>query len=184
MKRRQEAGDRTQEVGDKTKYHDALGTRTATVAPRWASWASSKLSTKGCFSRAPCTMARWTPLPRPWMRRTSVNPASWAAFTYSATTEGMSLGWNAWRSNEDSMGTRWATSSGYARTLCSVSCLRSPRKSPGRPSSGQSADTPGTVRRATASALRRRRAPEAPRRPQGARLCSRRTVSQQGTRRA
>jgi hypothetical protein len=181
MKRRQETGHR-KEV-DRSNQ-DARGTRTATVAPRWASWASSKLSTKGCFSRAACTMPRWTPFPRPWIRRTAVNPASWAAFTYSATTEGMSLGWNAWRSSEDSMGTRWATSSGYARTLPPVSCLLRPRKSPGRPSSGQSADTPGTVRRARASALRRRRAPEAPRRRQRARRCSRRTASRRGTPRA
>src|SRR5437763_16816003 len=51
-------------------------------------------------------MPRWTPRPRPWIRRTSRRPASAAASTYSATTDGMSFGANACRSSSASRGIR------------------------------------------------------------------------------
>src|SRR5262245_15439772 len=45
------------------------------------------------------------------MTRTSRRPASWAAVTYSSTTDRMSRGWKVWRSSSCSIGTRCSLSS-------------------------------------------------------------------------
>ena len=62
------------------------------VAPRCASASSQNSATSGCFSSAAWTMPRWTPRPRPWTRRSSRRPASWAGADESSTTDGMSRG--------------------------------------------------------------------------------------------
>lgn len=80
------------------------GFRIAIVAPRCDAGSSENCNTSGWRSSACCTMARWTPMPRPWMSRTSRNPAVCAAVTYSSTTDGMSRGANEWRSSVPSMG--------------------------------------------------------------------------------
>ena len=56
-------------------------------------------------------MARWVPVPRPWMSLTSRKPLAAASFKYSSTTERTSLGENEWRSSESSMGRRIASGS-------------------------------------------------------------------------
>src|SRR5688572_3788906 len=51
-------------------------------------------------------MPRCTPLPRPWISRTSRRPVSCAALMYSSTTDGISPGAKVWRSMCASIGTR------------------------------------------------------------------------------
>ena len=63
------------------------------------------------LARSDCTIARCTPMPRPWISRTSVKPRAWAAFRYSSTTEGMSRGAKACRSRASSIGMRTGSSS-------------------------------------------------------------------------
>src|SRR5262249_34062635 len=75
------------------------------VAPRCASVSSQNWTTSGWRSRRACTMPRWMPRPRPWIRRTSDRPASCAARRYSSTTEGMSAGAKACRASSLVMGT-------------------------------------------------------------------------------
>src|SRR6185295_11766393 len=67
----------------------------------------------GCVARNAWTFARCTPMPRPWISRTSVKPRAWAALRYSSTTERMSSGRNEWRSSASSIGS-WTGSGASA----------------------------------------------------------------------
>ena len=62
--------------------------RTTSVAPHppRSGGASAKPTTLGCRASSARTASRCTPIPLPWMIRTSRNPASWAASRYDATT--------------------------------------------------------------------------------------------------
>src|SRR3990170_4495333 len=79
--------------------------RIAIVAPKCEPASSQNSTTCGCRSSAAWTLARCTPRPRPWTRRTSRRPAAAAASRYSLTTEGMSAGAKLWRSISSSIGT-------------------------------------------------------------------------------
>src|SRR5215510_296025 len=54
-------------------------------------------------------------MPRPWIRRTSAKPASWAASRYDSTTDGMSRGAKGCRSSASSIGTMTGSSSSSTR---------------------------------------------------------------------
>jgi hypothetical protein len=72
--------------------------------------ASVWATTKGWRARSVRTEARWTPVPRPWINRTSRKPCPWAACRYSSTTERTSAGAKACRSSASSMGIRIGSS--------------------------------------------------------------------------
>ncbi len=79
--------------------------------------ASAKAATSGWCASSDWTIPRWTPIPRPWINRTSVKPRAWAASRYSETTDGMSRGANACRSSASSIGTRTGSSPATAAAL-------------------------------------------------------------------
>src|SRR5688572_290836 len=89
-----------------------------TVAPNppRSGGASANEATSGCFESAAWTIRRWTPIPRPWISRTSAKPWACASFTYSSTTDATSRGANAWRSSASSIGIRTGSSGSELHT--------------------------------------------------------------------
>src|SRR5439155_1393223 len=49
--------------------------------------ASANAATSGWCASSDWTIPRWTPIPRPWINRTSVKPRAWAASRYSETVD-------------------------------------------------------------------------------------------------
>src|ERR1019366_758883 len=92
-----------------------------TVAPHppRSGVASSNDVTSEDRSSVVLTIARPTPLPRPWIRRTSRKPFAGAAGTCAATPEAVSPGRKGWRSRTPSMGiaTRPSSPSGCIWTV-------------------------------------------------------------------
>src|SRR4051812_35406845 len=62
-------------------------------------------------------LARWTPRPRPWIRRTSRNPRCRASSRYARATSRCSFGRNACRSSASSIGSSTGSSS-TGKILC------------------------------------------------------------------
>src|SRR5512134_1005098 len=77
-------------------------------------------------------MARCTPMPRPWISRTSAKPRARASSRYSSTTEGTSRGANACRSSESSMGMGTGESSAAGTSGATVAPIRSEPRSGGQ----------------------------------------------------
>src|SRR2546422_5960952 len=86
---------------------------TTPVAPRRPrAWGGEdKPANSGCARRRTGTIARCTPMPRPWISRTSRKPRACAARRYSSTTEGTSRGRKECRSSASSIGRRTGSSS-------------------------------------------------------------------------
>ena len=96
-------------------------TRVAKVIERPGDRFLDRIFTDAERARAERTISRWTPMPRPWISRTSPKPRAAAAATYSATTDAVSPGRNGWRSRASSIGTSTGappTSAASSATAC------------------------------------------------------------------
>jgi len=112
--------------GDAGRRFAQRSTTHVAPQPPAVAGASWKVRTRGSRASSARMLSRWTPIPRPWIRRSSRRPAAAAASRAASTTSRTSPGRKPWRSTT-SPSSRTTMRSASGRSSGSSSCTVPPR---------------------------------------------------------